>query len=293
MSFDTSSLPDHCTITVLAISIRRRVDEPLGTPQDYILRFSLGTWIGATLDGNVGEWDGGTLRHTLYVDPPDKTIVNFSSAAHADINLSGDTDLKIWDDSFRGTGDVGCDTYFNKLTDARCRLFVTFAIPSAEATGKGYASASGEIVGHATAEVTGEGESAGTGMGVHSGSSSVTGSGSQTSKGTGVRVGIATATGVGDQTSVPWVIADATVTVTGVGYGTGSSEITARATATVTGVGYATGDGGIIQAPLAVHSTTISVSSSDSSTVSVGIVDCATISVDPEDSQTRNPRRLP
>lgn len=295
MVFHTSSLPDHCTVTQVSFRIRRRAD-PFGDPETYRLKFSLGTWIGGSLDGTAAEWDGGTHLLTLYAKPADRDLVDLSDDAGDPcplVNLSGDTDLKLWDDSDRGTGDLGWDTLFNKTTTERCRLYVLFEIPSAEVTGKGYASASGEIVADAAGEATGLGYSSSDGDIVADGTGVGTGTGEGTGAGTRIRLGLGEGTGVGSSSSNGDIVADGTGVGTGVGYGTGLPEIITDATATVTGLGYATGVGGQVQAPMSLDTRSVSVSPTHSSTVSIASVDSTTISVDPEDTQTLTPRRLP
>lgn len=294
--FDTSNLPDHCTVTSVQFRVRGYRASALGEPQDYEIRLSVGDIIGGTLDGNSGEWNAGTLMLTLDARPADKTTLDLSDDGNDPcplVNISGDTDIKILDHSFHGTGDSSWTANFNPTTTERCKLYVYFSIPSAEVTGKGYASGSGEIVAAASGEATGEGASVGSGVALVDATSTVTGTGEATGEGTRTRLGVGEGTGVGSSSSDGDIVAAGTGVGTGVGYGTGIPEIITDATATVTGVGYATGVGGQVQAPMSLDSRSVSVSPTNSSTVSVNPVDSATISVDPEDSQTLTPRRLP
>lgn len=293
-NFDTSSLPDDADVIAVSFRIRRRGD-PLGDPETYRLKFSLGTFIGSALDGNVGEWDGGTHLLTVYAKPVDRDVEDLSDDGGDPcplVNLTGDTDLKVWDDSTHGDGDGAWDTIFNKSTTERCLLNVMFQIPSSEVTGKGYASASGEIVADGTGEATGEGDAAASGFGIMDGESSVTGTGDASGDGVRTGLGVGSVTGVGSSSSDGDIVGDATGTVTGVGSTTASPWIITDVTATVTGVGSATASGGLDQDPMSLHVTSVSVGHTHTSTIAVGTAHSATISVDPEDTKILNPRRL-
>lgn len=146
-SFDTSSIPAHYQIEWVWFRIMRRAGLP-GNPETYVLRFSIGTFIGAALDGNAAEWNGGTLMVTLNSPPATKTTVDLADDGEDPcpyVNKSGDTDLKIWDDSIQGFGDTAWETNFNTDTSSRCRLYVGYSIPSATLTGIGTLSCAADV----------------------------------------------------------------------------------------------------------------------------------------------------
>jgi len=205
LSFDTSSIPAHYQIEWVYVRIRRGSD-PAGEPETYALKFSIGSFIGAALDGNVGEWDGGDLMVTLDAKPADKTTLDLADDGEdprSYVNKSGDTDIKIWDASTKGSGDDSWGTVFNADTATRCKLYVGYSVPSGTATGVGTAA------GTAVLEVP----------------------------------GTATATGVGTATGTAVLEVPGTATATGVGTATGTAVLEVPGTATATGVGTAAAAG--------------------------------------------------
>jgi hypothetical protein len=292
-SFDTSALPDHAQIDDVHFRIRRRND-PAGEPQYYSIEFWIGSFIGATLDGNAGEWTGGSLMVTLGVKPADKTTLDLSDDGQdpcPHIDKTGTTDIKILDASTKGTGDDVWSTNFNKDGDFGCKLYVTYSVPSATATGVGTASCSAEIVADASGTVTGIGDVEASAAVTVDASGSATGVGEATSVGTAVRDGASTVVGTGGALGSAYIIRGGAGTATGVGSATGSAAIVASAAASATGVGTASLEGWIVYAPLALHEATISVAPTHSSSASTGAVHTATTSCDVADTATRGPRR--
>ncbi len=204
-SFDTSALPDDAVIQKVTMMIRRRGDG-LGLPETYRLKFNIGTFIGANLDGNAGEWTAGTLVQTLTVKPADKQAVVMDVAALALVNRTGDTDLKLWDDSTQGSGDPTWETNFNPTTLQRCRLAIQYTEPrAAVATGVGTASASATLVIPGAATATGIGTASAVGVQVLPQSAVATGVGTASATAMMVLTGGATATGVGTATAAATV----------------------------------------------------------------------------------------
>ena len=196
-SFDTSALPDDAVIEKVTMTIRRRADG-LGEPETYVLKFSIGTFIGANLDGDAAEWTAGTQCQTLTVKPADKQSVVMDTVALALVNRTGDTDLKLWDDSIQGIGDPTWETNFNKTTLERCRLRIQYTEPRAAiATGVGTASASATLVIPGAATATGIGTASAAGVQVLPRSAVATGIGTASAAAMMVLTGSATATGVG------------------------------------------------------------------------------------------------
>lgn len=266
-SFDTSSIPDGSVINSVKFLSRRGAD-PVGDPQTYQLRYFIGTFIGASLDGNVGEWTAGTLCLTQNTKPADKVWYDLGAAAVAALNDSGDTDLKVADNSTEGTGDPTWGTNFNKNAGTRCQLSVDYTeceLGSATATGKGTASAAGTVSGgiEGKATATGKGTVSATavteipgtatvkGVGTAAGTAILEVPGTATVKGVGTAAATAvqelpsaaTVTGVGtvDATAVTEIPGVATVKGVGTVLAVGTVEGVLFGVATATGVGEATG----------------------------------------------------
>ena len=123
-SFDTSSLPDDAQVTKVEFWQRLAYAQPAGNPETLSIKYSVGTFIGAALNGNAGEWNGGTV--VLEVNEEFNGVWVELEGAHGYVNLSGDTDLKVWDDSYGGGGSSSWGTDFNRPSD-KCRLRVTYA----------------------------------------------------------------------------------------------------------------------------------------------------------------------
>jgi len=192
-SFDTSVLPDHAQIDSVSFCIRRR-DDPMGEPQFYSLEFYIGSFIGATLDGNAGEWTGGSLMVTLSSKPADKTTLDLSTDGQdpcSHVDKTGTTDIKILDASMKGAGDDVWSTNFNQYEATPCKLSIMYSIPSATATGKGYASCIAEIIAVATGSATGVGEVDASAIVTVDASGSATGVGTATLEGWIVYVSLA------------------------------------------------------------------------------------------------------
>lgn len=312
-NFDTSALPDHSQIEAVFFRVMRRGDA-MGEPETYALKFSLGTFIGAALDGNVGEWDGGTHLLTLDAKPATKTTLDLSDDGGdpcALVNKAGDTDLKVWDDSYQGSGDLNWETNFNESTTARCKLFVQYSVPSGTATGRGFATLSATVTHHAGATATGTGDAAlAAGLLLATASATASGVGSGELAAIVIHFAGGTASGTGTATLVAVMIYDAAATATGVASATLAAALIYSAGGTATGIGTATLGAIFYVPPLALDERTISVASydaasisivardsatiavaPDAATISVVVRDSTTIAVDPDDVATRGPRR--
>jgi hypothetical protein len=282
-NFDTSAIPDHAEITVVTFRIRRGFD-PVGDPDTYALKFSLGTFIGAALNGNVGEWNGGTHLLTLSVKPTDKDVVDLSADGGDPlslINKTGETDLKIWDDSAQGGGDTGWATVFNKTTTERCELYVTFSVPSGTAVGRATASCSATVTHAASATATGVGEAEmAAGLILASAAATVTGRGTSDLDATVTHNAGATVTGVGSSSARGHLILAGAAEVTGTGSAVLAAHLELHAAGTATGIGTATCAGKIdvYFPPLAIHEDTISVVAVDGASIAVASAHTATIS---------------
>ena len=229
-NFDTSVLPDGARVTGVAFLLRVPIYQPIGNPATYRLKFSIGTFIGATLDGNSAEWNAGALMKTLTAKPTDNTWLDLAAGgtgAENYVNRAGDTDLKVWDDSLRGGGDLSWGLNLN-TPKAKCQLRVTYQVPSGTATGRGTA------LGAARVRAAGGGTATGAGLAEASAWVASVASGVATGRGTavavaGVRIpGSGLATGYGEALAVAWVLASGQVLATG--YGAAACRLSAAYT---------------------------------------------------------------
>lgn len=293
-SFDTSSIDDTAVITLVSFTVRRRAD-PFGEPDTYVLRFSIGTFIGEALDGNSQEWGAGYEVADLDVKPADKQTVIFSSQAHTRVNPIGDTDVKLWDDSSQGGGDPTWATCFNKDSAFRCHLNVTWVVPQlgvVTATGSGSVLAVGTVIAAGSATLTGVGSTSATAVQVLPGSATITGVGTVLATGHVFLevVGSATLSGIGTVVAVAAVTAVGSATATGVGTVLAVGVVTAVASATVTGSGTVVALGTVIALlldPLAYHRATRSVPAVDSRTQRATPVDARQCDFDQTDHRTQ------
>lgn len=246
-NFDTSSVPTGAVINSVKFLCRRRAD-PIGEPQTYQLQYYIGTFIGAALDGDVGEWTAGTICLTQVAKPLDKTTYDLGAAAVNALNDSGDTDLRLADNSTEGTGDATWGTNFNKTASLRCKLVVDYTeaeLGTATVTGKGTASGSAVLELPNAATVTGMGSISATAVLEVPGAATVTGVGGSA----GVAVlevpGAATVTGAGTVEGFAAIWLTGVGTVTGAGSATGAPTVWLTATVTATGFGTVSAAGNI------------------------------------------------
>lgn len=233
-NFDTSSIPDHAQVTKVEFLIRMNTFQLEGMPDIYRLKFSIGTFIGAALDGNATEFNAGTLMVTLTGSKPtDNTWLDLDQQGGGPepyVNRAGDTDMKVWDDSVQGGGDPSWSTDFN-TSKAKCRLRVTYQVPTATATGRGTASAAASVMASGSAIATGNG------TGQAAGSVMTTGSGAGTGRGEARLVAVVLVAGTGSATGEG--TAEASATVAAAGSGTASGQGLADLVAVVITVGSA------------------------------------------------------
>lgn len=127
-NFDTSSLPDDCETFLREFIVALSDLAPPGEPESYIIKFSVGTFIGAVLTGNAATWNAGTLIITRTERPTDHEVIDLDEEFLCDdskINKTGDTDLKIWDDSIKG---ISTWNFWNTLFNNKrnCQLRITW-----------------------------------------------------------------------------------------------------------------------------------------------------------------------
>lgn len=238
-NFDTSNLPDHAQIEKVEFLIY--VPKlPAIDPVVYRIGFSIGTFIGALLDGNVDEWNGGTYMVTLYSRPTSGTWLNLAQGGnHPEglVNRTGDTDIRVWDYSVGDIDHWFWMTSFNTSRD-KCKLRVTYSLPSATVTGRGTAAATAGVILPAAGIASGTGSVQATAIVISAGSAEATGRGAIAASAGVILPAAAFATGIGSAQVVAAVVITGTATATG--YGT--AELVAAILAS--GVAVATGRGG-------------------------------------------------
>jgi len=325
-SFNTASIPNHAQIEFVGFLVYLSKNQPFGMPQYYRLKFSIGTFIGGALDGTAEEFNAGTLMVTLESKPAHGTLVDLDEDGHgpeAYVNLSGETDVKVWDDSVQGSGDSSWGIDFNQKYQT-CRLQVMYTVPEATATGRGTASASatvtaagsGTAVGRGTSDVaatvTASGSSVVTGIGLAelvasvaaAGAAMATGVGTAKAAGSATAIGAAAATGRGSAHLIPAVAAAASATMTGRGEAEGVATVMALAAATTTGRGTTLCDAGVEGGTASAVATGRGIANCRLTIVwfeplarhlgarDVSWVHSASRRCNPDDARVRGPRRL-
>jgi hypothetical protein len=257
-SFDTSSLPDHAQIEKVEFLIY--VPKlPAIDPIVYRVGISIGTFIGAALDGTSDEWTGGAYMVTLYSRPASGTVVDLGATGNnpgVHVNRTGDTDIKVWDYSIGDFEHWFWMTSFNTSRD-KCKLRITYSLPSATVTGRGDTSASAEIVLPAAGVATGTGSVQAIASLVGTGSAEVTGRGAAeiatglilpavalaTGHGTSVAAagqilsGVALAIGYGSSQATAITISQASSVATGRGSSSAAARLALPVELTATGIG--------------------------------------------------------
>ena len=205
-SFDTSSLPDHAQITKVELLIIT-LKSPFINPLVYRISFSIGTFIGSALDGTTEEWSAGAYMLTLYSRPVTGTWLNLDQSGgnpETYVNRTGETDIKVSD---YGIGDLEhwfWMTTFN-TSRSKCKLRVTYSLPSATITGRGTGAASAVVVLPNGGIATGAGTAQSAAMVVSAGVAAVTGRGTAGAAALILLAGTAAATGRGNTSGHPFV----------------------------------------------------------------------------------------
>ena len=275
-NFDTSSLPDNALISMVEFLVRKSIGQPSGDPQWYQLKFSVGTFIGAALNGTAAEFSAGTLMVTLTGKPADNSWLDLNDewgSPELYVNRTGDTDIKVWDDSTKGNGDPSWGINFN-YGALRCALRITYTVPSATATGRGTASASAAVTTAGRATATGSGTAQAAATVRASGAASATGRGTASLTGTVVGRGSITATGSGSASALARVIVAGGATSTGIGTTQATAVVTAfgasiasgRGAALLTAIVTALGSGTATGRGIAEGSATVALPGSCSAT---------------------------
>jgi hypothetical protein len=255
---------------------------------------SIGDIIGGTLEGNATEWNAGTEMLTLYAKPADKTTLDLSDDGEDPtqyVDVSGDTDIKIIDHGFKGSGADSWTANFNKSTTERCRLYVSYYLPSGTGTAKFYGSCSAEVIHSASGAGTAKGHSSGTGTAVRSGEGTGTAKGYSSGLGIAVRGGRGTGTAKGYSSGRAMLLALASGDGLLRGLAAAHAEIVANASAVGTAVFTATCSGGFLTEPLALHTAARTLSHINNAIVSAPSPHHASVACGSTHDATRNPRR--
>jgi hypothetical protein len=198
-SFDTSSLPDHAQIIKVEFLIIV-LKSPFIDPLAYRIAFSIGTFIGEALDGNSEEWSGGAYMVSLYSRPASGTWLNLAQSGgnpEAFVNRTGDTDIRVWDYSIGDLEHWFWMTTFN-TSRSKCKLRVTYSIPSATVTGRGTAVAAAGVILSNRGVATGAGTTQAAATVVSTGVAVATGQGAAEAAALVLLTGVAVATGWGN-----------------------------------------------------------------------------------------------
>jgi hypothetical protein len=198
-SFDTSSLPDHAQITKVEFLIIVP-KAPTINPLVYRIAFSIGTFIGSALDGTSEEWSAGAYLLTLYSRPVTGTWLNLDQSGgnpETYVNRTGETDIKVSD---YGIGDLEHWFWMTTFNTSRnkCKLRVTYSLPSAAVTGRGTAAASAGVILPNGGMATGAGTAQSAAKVVSAGVAAVTGRGLAEAAALLLLAGAAVATGRGN-----------------------------------------------------------------------------------------------
>lgn len=233
-NFDTSILPEGAQVTKVEFLIRVP-KPPYIDPVVYRVGFSIGSFIGAALDGNAGEWSGGSYMATIYARATDNTWLDLAVAGNDPtgfVNTAGDTDIKVWDYSIGDTEHTFWTTSLNTTRD-KCKLRVTYSLPSATATGQGDAAATAGIVHPASGVATGAGSVQAVASMVSTGTAVVTGRGAASVASGVILPAGALATGRGTSAAAADQVLPGAALVTGSGW----SQVTAFTISTAAAVG--------------------------------------------------------
>lgn len=123
--FDTSVLPDWATVTQVEFYQKLATVQPSGTPIVQELRYYIGDFIGAALNGDAGEYTGGTYM-IARTDETDDIYLDLAAEANdptVHVNKAGTTDVRIAD--FGSGGFSLWGTHFN-TAKVKCKLRVTW-----------------------------------------------------------------------------------------------------------------------------------------------------------------------
>lgn len=122
--FDTSALPNNAIILSADILVILAAVQPGGAPDTRAHSFYVGDFIGAALNGTAAEFTGGNLVQTIS-DVSDSTYYDIGTT---NVNVSGNTDVCIRDESVKGAGDDAWGRSFN-TTKVKCELRVNYGLP--------------------------------------------------------------------------------------------------------------------------------------------------------------------
>lgn len=258
--FDTSSIPDHADLLGAEFYQFLHPIQPDGSPEILYLSLWFGPIIGSSLDGTRAEWNAaaaqnGPLMSTEVSDTWIDLVAEWTPEEIKELlptvlDVTGTTDVLIFDTSVPGSGSASWGTAFNGVDgDQYCKLRVTYTVPSGTATGRCLASGVGTVI---------------SGGSVVLGTASGTGSGSVSASGSLVRSTVAAATGRGS------AVALLVGVVAGAATATGRGLVRAHA----------------YFSPMAIHSGRRSVVSASEASIRTSAVHAAARTVAPADART-------
>jgi len=124
--FDTSSIPSFATISKVEFKIVDSLSQPGGSvPLSYGLKLG-DDFIGSSLDGDAGEWGGGTDVKTNFTYTSGSWF-DLDTDANDLINKGGFTCANLYVYSYYANTDYGRN--FNTAR-SKCQLRVTYAVSS-------------------------------------------------------------------------------------------------------------------------------------------------------------------
>lgn len=128
--FDTSTLPDDAIISTVEYKTAMALSQPSGEPDSRIMSIYIGSFIGAALNGNVGEFTGGTfmLSRDEFIDGEWIDLSEGLEDPTTLVSRTGTTDIRIADESIQGGGDTSWGRNFN-TAKVKCQLRVTYELP--------------------------------------------------------------------------------------------------------------------------------------------------------------------
>lgn len=127
--FNTSTLPDDATVTVVNFGYIESTTQPPTSPSKMYVY--IGDFIGAALNGNAGEFTGGTyMLDAVAGGWINNSGVYYDLAAEDNdptgfVSLTGTTDVRFEHDTVAGTNGRNFNT-----AKLKCTLLVTYTQPT-------------------------------------------------------------------------------------------------------------------------------------------------------------------
>ncbi len=125
--YDSSVIEDDAEVTFVEWSSVLALAQPSGAPQLEQEDIFIGDIIGAALNGNSGEFNGGTYMTSRngFTDGEFIDLSELEEDPTIYVSLTGTTDIKVADNSTKGTGSNSWGTNFNAVK-TQCQLRITY-----------------------------------------------------------------------------------------------------------------------------------------------------------------------